>query len=84
MTYGGEEANFLTGVHLGHRTPFPRETIFKLARALVIKKKLDLAHLELEFISTTAAEANLDSGLKARSLPEVDDCCFSVPACFGP
>ena len=84
MTYGGEGTDALTGVHPGHRTPLSCETVFKLTRALVIKKKLDLAYLELEFISTAAAEANLHSGLKARSLPEVDDCCFSVPACFGP
>ena len=84
MTYGGEGTDSLTGVHPGHRTQLPCETIFKLSRALVIKKKLDLAHLELELISTAAAEANLHSGLKARSLPEVDDCCFPVPACFGP
>lgn len=74
----------LTGFHLGHRTPLPCETIFKLARALVIKKKLDLAYLELEFIGTAATETKLHSGWKARSLSEVDDCCFSVPAYFGP
>jgi hypothetical protein len=51
---------------------------------MVIKKKLDLAHLELKFIKTAATEANLHGGLKARSLPEVDNCRFSVPACFKP
>lgn len=83
-TYKGDGSDFLTAIHLGHRTPLLRESIFKLARALVVQKKLDMAHLELKFISTAATEANLHGGLEARSLPKVDDRWLPVPTCFEP
>lgn len=78
----GGRSEFLKGVHLGHRTPLPCESIFKVSRALVIKKKLDLTHLELKFMGTAAIEANPLGRSEARSLPKVDDCWLSVPACF--
>ncbi len=61
-----------------------RELILKLPRALVIEKKLDLAHLELKFMGAATAEANLHGWLKTRRLPKVDYCGLSVPSCFGP
>jgi hypothetical protein len=61
-------------------TTSSRELILKLARALVIKKKLDLAHLELKFMGTATAEANLHGRSKTRCLSKVDDCGLSILA----
>ncbi len=59
-----------------------RESILKLTSTLVIEKELDSTHFELEFMSTTTAEAYFLDGWKARCLPKVDNRSLPVTACL--
>lgn len=60
----------------------PRESILELTGTLVIKEKLDLAHFQLEFMGTAAAQPYLLDRWKARCLPKVDNCSLSITTCF--